>query len=170
MRRFISIILVLGFLGYIVGSFVVATSQGSSPTGCWRMYKHDVDDHVWDNGEWYWAGGVRGGYVRICDGRATIEVNTVEHVAAVSTDKGTRIIRGGPYEEQTSRIAYTTFEYQRANGGKLDGRMQLSMQPLHQPPQPIPVKTHEKIKTISAFSSFYFSIAGSRSRRHPAVA
>lgn len=113
MRRFISIILVLGFLGYVIGSFVVATSQGSSPTGCWRMYKHDVDDHVWDNGEWYWA-GVRG-YVRICDGRATIEINTVEHVAAVSTDKGTRIIRG-PYEEQTSRIAYTTFEYQRANG------------------------------------------------------
>ncbi|ASJ11254.1 hypothetical protein A3L12_08080 [Thermococcus sp. P6] len=113
MKKTISALLMVSILGYVIGNLVVATSSGSAPAGCWRMYKHDVDDKEWNNGEWYWA-GVRG-YVRICDGKATIETNTVEHVAAVSINKGTHIIMG-PYTDQTPVIAYTRFEYQRVNG------------------------------------------------------
>lgn len=67
LKRAISVLLIVGFLGYIIGNFVVATSQSSVPTGCWEIYKHDVDDYVWNNGEGYWA-GVRG-YVLVYDGR-----------------------------------------------------------------------------------------------------
>lgn len=113
MKRAISVLLMVGLLGYFIGNFVVATSQSNAPMGCWEIYKHDVDDYVWNNGEWYWA-GVRG-YVKVCDGSASIETNTVEHIYAVSWSKGTKIIEG-PYKVHTSKIAYTKFEYQRITG------------------------------------------------------
>jgi len=109
----VSALLLIDFIGYLIGNFVVAVSQSNAPTGCWEMYKHDVDDQVWDNGEWYWA-GVRG-YVRICDGSASIETTTVEHIYGVSWSKGTKIIEG-PYKVHTSKVAYTEFEYQRITG------------------------------------------------------